>query len=278
MIMPLSEIIGAALEAVEKTAEAGEAIEGAEEGFSKLSELGNSFQELSEAKKDYLSELNLKDNVWDSLSPEQCKGHLGLIETRFKEIGVTPTSQCVEGIFDDKLKQALVENNICKDLESVNNGLTLEEKEALKKETGWTDRTVDYISSMEEAQIYKDAGLVEMEVNGKAALIQPNLEWHTPVGPNGETNAELLARGPQNKTWGPADKWFSPRWNDGKQMELHHIGQHSDSPFAELTWQQHRGMGNDAILHDKLKESEIDRAAFREERSRHWISRFLEQK
>lgn len=274
--MALAEIIEAVNTVVEKTVEVANKVEEVDEGISKISEVGDAFQKLSEKQIDYLSELNLEDKVWDSLSQEQCKGHLSLIETRFNEIGVTPTSQCIEGLFDDRIKQALRENIISKNLESVKRGLTLEEREALKEETGWSERIVDYIGSMEEAQIYKDAELVESEVNGKAALIQPNLEWDTPVGPNGETNARLLARGPQDVTWGPTDRWYSPRWNDGTQMELHHIGQHPDSPLAELTWQQHHGMGNDAILHDKLKESEIDRAAFREERSRYWVSRFLE--
>lgn len=259
--MALTEIIEAVGKVVEKTVEVTKKVEEAGEGISKLSEVGDTLKKLSEVQTDYLSELNLEDKVWDSLSPEQCKGHLSLIETRFKEIGVTPTSQCIEGIFDDRLKQALKDSNICKDLESEKRGLTLEEREALKEETGWSNEIVENIDSLEEARIYQDAGLVEMDINGKKALIQPDIDWDLEVGPNGETNRMLVEKG------------YVPRTIDGQPIELHHIGQHPDSPLAELTMQQHRGKINDAILHDKLKESEIDRAAFAKERADHWRSR-----
>lgn len=70
-----------------------------------------------------------------------------------------------------------------------------------------------------------------------------------------------------------AEQGLSPINKDGKIIELHHIGQHADSPLAELTQEEHRGKGNDSILHDKTKESEIDRQAFGNERSSHWESR-----
>ena len=40
-----------------------------------------------------------------------------------------------------------------------------------------------------------------------------------------------------------------------------------------MTTQEHRGKGNDTILHDKQKESEIDRIAFSKERENHWEAR-----
>ena len=57
-----------------------------------------------------------------------------------------------------------------------NKGLSDEQKELIKKETDWSDEIVDNIDSMEEYKIYKDAGLVEAEVNGKKCLINPNIE------------------------------------------------------------------------------------------------------
>ena len=60
-------------------------------------------------------------------------------------------------------------------------------------------------------------------------------------------------------------------------MELHHIGQKDDSPFAELTMPEHRGKGNDTILHDKTKESEIDRSSFNSEKYRYWKSRLNQE-
>jgi len=40
-----------------------------------------------------------------------------------------------------------------------------------------------------------------------------------------------------------------------------------------LTQEEHRGKGNDGILHDKNKDTEIDRIAFREEKEEHWKTR-----
>lgn len=42
--------------------------------------------------------------------------------------------------------------------------------------------------------------------------------------------------------------------------------------MAELAQEEHRGKGNDAILHDKTKESEIDRQAFAGKGSDHWAT------
>ncbi len=273
--MALSEVLVATEVAAKTATVVGEGIKEAV-NVTEIAETSKAVLNLTEAQANYLSELNIPNNTWKAMSSEVQGHHIQLIDTRMKEMGLEPSARSLEGIFDSKLVESLESEHIIKHPELLQKeGLTVEEKEALKLETGWSDRIVDYIGSMEEAEIYKDAGLVEMEVNGKASLVQPKLEWDTPVGPNGETNAKLLARGPKDITWGPNDRWYSPRWNDGTQMELHHIGQHPDSPFAELTMQQHRGLGNDTILHNKLKESEIDRAAFQKERSQHWISRFL---
>lgn len=140
-------------------------------------------------------------------------------------------------------------------------GLTPEEKEQLKTETGWSDEIVDAISSMEEAQIYKDAGLVEAEINGKPCLINPNIDMDTQTDAFGRTNRQRMSEG------------LAPLDENGKPIELHHIGQHPDSPLAELTQEQHRGKDNYSVLHDTKKESEIDRPAFDSERVDHWKTR-----
>ena len=139
-------------------------------------------------------------------------------------------------------------------------GLTDEQKEQIKQETGWSDEIIDAIGSMEEYQLYKDAGLVEAEINGKPCLINPNIDMEQ-KDEFGRTNKERMEQG-----LAPLDK-------DGKPIELHHIGQHADSPLAELTQEQHRGKENYSTLHDSSKESEIDRSEFASERSNHWKSR-----
>lgn len=141
--------------------------------------------------------------------------------------------------------------------------LSEEEREKIYELTEWSDDILDSIGSVEEAEIYIDAGLKETEINGKNCLIfediDPNQEDE-----DGISNRERMQRGrpPLNK--------------NGEEIELHHIGQKQTSPLAELTMEEHRGAGNDTILHDKTKETEIDRNEFCKERRDHWKNRIAE--
>ena len=139
-------------------------------------------------------------------------------------------------------------------------GLTQEQKDKIKEETGWSDEIIEALGSAEEYEIYKKAGLVEVEIGARKCLIRSDIDWEQ-KDPLGRTNKERAQMG------------LSPINKDGYVIELHHIGQHADSPLAELTPDQHRGRGNDAVLHDKTKESEIDRQAFAGERNNHWETR-----
>ena len=117
-----------------------------------------------------------------------------------------------------------------------------------------------YISSPEEARIYLNAGLKEGVVNGRPALLKSDINFNQ-KDEFGLSNAERMKNG--NPPLAP----------NGEIIELHHIGQKPYSPFAELTRTEHRGKGNDIILHDKNKMSEIDRNAFQRERTAHWQNR-----
>ena len=141
-------------------------------------------------------------------------------------------------------------------------GLTDEEKAKIKEETGWSDEIINSIGSWKEYEIYKKAGLKEVEINGKKVLIRPDIDWNQ-KDEKGRTNAERVKQG-----LAPLDK-------DGNAIELHHIGQHADSPLAELTFDEHRGGGNDTILHDKTKETEThgEGNTWDKERQEHWKGR-----
>lgn len=136
-------------------------------------------------------------------------------------------------------------------------GLTKEEQEVVKKETGWSSTVIESIDSMEEYEIYKNANVEEMEINGKTVLTRTDIDLDK-TDEDGISNRQRMERG------------LSPITNDDKIVELHHIGQKADSPLIELSQQEHRGKGNDTILHDKTKESEIDRREFDKERKEHW--------
>ena len=141
--------------------------------------------------------------------------------------------------------------------------LSEKEREKIYELTEWSDDILDSIGSVEEAEIYIDAGLEETEINGKSCLIFEDIDPDQ-EDEDGITNRERMERGspPLNK--------------NGEEIELHHIGQKQSSPLAELTMEQHRGTGNDTILHDKTKETEIDRNEFGKERRDHWKNRIEE--
>lgn len=143
--------------------------------------------------------------------------------------------------------------------------LTNEEKNQIKKETNWSDEIINSIGSMNEYEIYKGASLQEAEIKEKKCLIRNDIDWEQKDA-MGRTNTERAEQG------------LSPINKDGKVIELHHIGQNSNSPLAELTPEEHRGKGNDLILHDKRKESEIDRQSFAIERSNYWAERSVERR
>ncbi|MBQ8763222.1 MAG: HNH/ENDO VII family nuclease [Clostridia bacterium] len=133
----------------------------------------------------------------------------------------------------------------------------------IKENSPYSDEINNYVSSKEELDVYKNANLHE-EVYGdppKHALVRSDIELHGVCDHKGRDNAQRMAEG------------LSPMTEDGDIIELHHIGQKEDSPLAELTRDEHRGVGNDNVLHDKTKTSEIDRDDFNKERSDYWIDR-----
>jgi len=144
----------------------------------------------------------------------------------------------------------------------VRNELTPLSKESKKelKEQGYPDSVVENIGSEEEKGIYENADLTPKEVNERDALTKNDIDLKQ-EDDFGRTNLERMEHG-----LAPLDK-------DGNPIELHHVGQKMDSPLAELTRDEHRGKGNDAVLHNKQKESEINREDFAKERAEHWKAR-----
>lgn len=175
----------------------------------------------------------------------------------------TAKSSSLSSVLEDNKEKREIEENKYSETDEGKEGregLTDEEKEKLRELTGWSDEILDAIDSWEEAEIYMKAGLKEVEINGKKCLIRDDVDLDQ-EDEDGITNRERMERG------------RPPITNDGEEIELHHIGQKQNSPLAELTMEQHRGVGNDTILHDKIKETEIDRNEFGKERRDHWKNR-----
>lgn len=154
--------------------------------------------------------------------------------------------------------------------------LSLFEKTQLKLRTGWSSRILDNIGTMAEAEIYIRAHLREAVVGGRPALVRTDIDWSA-FNCRAEWLKQKLADYQKWKDYNNADligEGYPPRDSNGDPYELHHIGQHQDSPFAELTWAEHMGDGNNTILHQAGKESEIDRGLFEQEKSQYWQSRY----
>ncbi len=185
------------------------------------------------------------------------------LERTFNDISdiASKTTEKLERNFDD-ISDVILEDKKDNELlrgpqETLDTSL---DKEKLQLETGWSNEIIDAIDSEEEAQIYKDADLKEVNINDKSCLVRNDLDMNQ-KDEFGRTNQERMENG------------LAPLSKDGETIELHHIGQKSDSPLAELTSSEHRANGNDTILHDKTKTSEIDRNSFRTEKQEHWKAR-----
>lgn len=118
-----------------------------------------------------------------------------------------------------------------------NEGLSEEEKELIRKETGWSDEIIDHIENMNQYEIYKNADLHEEIINGKHCLCK-NIDMDYVDPKTGLTNRELMEKGRA-----PIDS------KTGEKIELHHMGQDPDGPFAELDENSEHGDGNYKILH-----------------------------
>lgn len=141
--------------------------------------------------------------------------------------------------------------------------------------TGWSSTVIGFMNSEAEALIYYHAGLKESIVGGRPALVRDDINWSA-FNCRKEWLKSKLADYDKWKDYNNANligEGYPPRDENGDPYELHHIGQHQDSPFAELRWAEHMGDGNNSILHP-LRESVIDRQLFELEKSLYWRARF----
>ena len=136
--------------------------------------------------------------------------------------------------------------------------LTDNERLKIFEESGWSKELISSFRWKEEVEVYKDQKLKEKQVDGRQVLqrgdIDPNFKDE-----QGITNKERMENGKAPIV-------------DGKPVELHHIGQKQDSPFAELTSSVHKE--NYRNLHDvPPQSSQIDRKSFAKEKADYWKKR-----
>ena len=140
-------------------------------------------------------------------------------------------------------------------------GLTMNEVALIQKESKYPMDVISQFRSMDEYNVYKEAGLKAVRVNGKTALVQDiDMDYVSKLADGTKvTNRERMLSG--KAPIDPATK---------KPFELHHINQKNDGTLAILNSDQHRVNGTDAILHDSGIKSEIDRKAFKKIKKDFW--------
>lgn len=136
--------------------------------------------------------------------------------------------------------------------------------EQIKKESPYTDKINKSLLSYDEFFYYCSLNLIEAEVTRSSLIREIDLDLF--VTSKGKTNRELMNAG------------LSPfAFDDEKgEIELHHIGQEIDSPFAELTREEHRLVGNYGLLHPSIeswRDNEFKNNVYGKERTVYWKAR-----
>lgn len=140
------------------------------------------------------------------------------------------------------------------------NGLTLNEAAKVQKESKWPAEVISKLKSVDEYDLYKNAGLRSTKINGKTILsrdIDYQAKFKKADG-SFETNLERMLDG------------RAPLDPTGKPYELHHVNQENDGVLAILTEKEHRSKGNYGTLHESGRSSEIIRDDFNGVRKQFW--------
>lgn len=144
----------------------------------------------------------------------------------------------------------------------------MQERDASKTETiaavsPYSKAINDYIKTEKELKIYINARLKEAFVLRPTLTFDVNPDYVTPTG---ATNLERMLHGDA-----PYDS------KTGQVIQLHHIGQRYESPFAELPRILHIGAETYSTLHDTTIESwRLDKKLIRltnKEITEHWRKR-----
>lgn len=229
-----------------------------EMGKAHSSELGNGLEKIRETSGTETRRIGIIENTSPNTLLNQSQGHKYTIHS---------TSMYFQKI-ETRSPQTLIEKERISEGGSrgkIEGGLSAAEKAEIRKaRPDFPNKVIDAINSFKEYKIYDNAGLVNAEINGKPCLINKNIDYDQKDA-WGQTNRERMEKG-----LAPLDK-------NGRPFELHHVGQKESSPLAELTFEEHRCNGNDIILHDKNKQTEVhgEGNTWDRERRDHWVSRAI---
>ncbi len=111
----------------------------------------------------------------------------------------------------------------------------LERKKSVEKTSPYSRKINVFIRTTKELQVYMDLNLTETTVTRPALILDIDPYY---CDESGETNIEKMMSGKS-----PMDSVT------GDVIDLHHIAQKYDSPFAELPHSIHELGGNYSVLH-----------------------------
>jgi hypothetical protein len=139
------------------------------------------------------------------------------------------------------------------------------ERMKINEASPYSNEINKHISSMEELEVYMNAGLKEGEINGRPCLIR-DIDGDYVDPKTGLTNNERMEKG-----LSPIDS------KTGERIELHHIGQSHDGPLAELTENNEHGK-NHKTLHPSTEDSwrrdpDLNNQYNNHDRPDHWKDR-----
>ena len=140
-----------------------------------------------------------------------------------------------------------------------------EQKKYIKEDSPYSEHINRFISNYNEFLLYHSLKLKEAIVTRRALIKDIDLNlW---VSCENKTNLQLLKEGSSPYAYDS---------EDGK-IEIHHIGQNFDSPFAELTVEEHKYYGNSKVLHDSKdlswRQDENQKNEFYREKIKYWRAR-----
>lgn len=133
----------------------------------------------------------------------------------------------------------------------------------IKKISPYSEKITPFIRNVEELKIYLELDLKENYITRPTLLIDIDINYRAN---SDSTNLEKMLKGSP-----PYD------YRTGQVIELHHIGQNYDSPFAELPQLIHCGTGMFGIFHNLQIESwRVNKECViktQNEVSQYWIKR-----
>lgn len=135
------------------------------------------------------------------------------------------------------------------------NGLTMNQAATIQRESKYPLDVIKQFHSIEEYNVFKNANLKTMTLNGKSLLVRNDIDLNL-LDEYGRTNLERMKLG------------LSALDENGTPYQLHHVGQNAEGTLAILSAEEHK----DAALHGFKTVSEIDRKAFKLVRKQVWQS------